>query len=225
MSFRVGTPNYGLPQTEGTDKRDWADTNQAFLLIDTAIKNAVDTSASAGSAAAAAQQTADGATTTAANAQTAAGNAQTLASSASELATLAKSTADTANSTATAAQTAAGNAQSAASAAQQTANNALPKSDVAFLQDTGTVVGTRYDGMSIKGYTIVTISFNNASATAGAVLMTLPAKLRPSTTSTIAAVLTSGGSTSAVFVTVSTNGNVTCPGALAGAFGSVTFIY
>ena len=95
MSFRVGTPNYGLPQTEGTDKRDWSDTNQAFLAIDTAIKNAVDTSASASSAAGTAQQTADGANTAAAHAQTDATTAQNLANSANELAILAKSKADT----------------------------------------------------------------------------------------------------------------------------------
>ncbi len=96
MSYRVGTPNYGLPQTEGTDKRDWSDTNQPFLLIDTAIKGAVDTSASASAAAATAQQTADGANTAAAHAQTDATTAQTLATSASELATTAKNRADAA---------------------------------------------------------------------------------------------------------------------------------
>ena len=96
MSFRVGTPNYGLPQTEGTDKRDWSDTNQPFLAIDTAIKTAVDTSASASSAASTAQQTADGANTAAAHAQTDATTAQTLATSASELATTAKNRADSA---------------------------------------------------------------------------------------------------------------------------------
>lgn len=94
MSYRVGTPNYNLPQTEGTDKRDWSDTNGAFLAIDTAIKNAVDTSASASSAAATAQTTADGATTAATHAQTDATTAQTLATSASELATTAKNRAD-----------------------------------------------------------------------------------------------------------------------------------
>lgn len=98
MSYRVGTPNYNLPQTEGTDKRDWSDTNGAFLAIDTAIKNAVDTSASASSAAATAQTTADGATTAAAHAQTDATTAQTLATSASELATTAKNRADAAYS-------------------------------------------------------------------------------------------------------------------------------
>lgn len=96
MSYRVGTPNYNLPQTEGTDKRDWSDTNQAFLTIDTAIKNAIDTSASASSAAATAQQTADGANTAATHAQTDATTAQTLATTASELAQTAKTRADSA---------------------------------------------------------------------------------------------------------------------------------
>lgn len=96
MSYRVGTPNYNLPQTEGTDKRDWSDTNQAFLEIDTAIKNAVDTSTSASSAAGTAQQTADSANTAASHAQTDATTAQTLATSASELATTAKNRADSA---------------------------------------------------------------------------------------------------------------------------------
>lgn len=103
MSYRVGTPNYGLPQTEGTDKRDWSDTNQPFLLIDTAIKNAVDTSATASAAAATAQTTADGANTAAAHAQTDATTAQTLATSAGELATTAKNRADAAYSLADAA--------------------------------------------------------------------------------------------------------------------------
>lgn len=94
MSYRVGTPNYNLPQTEGTDKRDWSDTNQAFLAIDTAIKGAVDTSASASAAASNAQTSADNAGIAAAHAQTDATTAQTLATSASEAATLAKSTAD-----------------------------------------------------------------------------------------------------------------------------------
>ena len=98
MSFRVGTPNYGLPQTEGTDKRDWSDTNQPFLLIDTAIKNAVDTSASASSAAATAQSTADSASTSASHAQTDASAALTLAQTASENATVAKNRADAAYS-------------------------------------------------------------------------------------------------------------------------------
>lgn len=34
MSFEFGTPNYGLPQTVPSDKRDWADTNIPFLRLD-----------------------------------------------------------------------------------------------------------------------------------------------------------------------------------------------
>lgn len=96
MSYRVGTPNYNLPLTEGTDKRDWADTNQAFQAVDTALKAATDNAASASSAASTAQQTADNAASSAAAAQTAAGNAQTAASTAGELAQAAKSRADSA---------------------------------------------------------------------------------------------------------------------------------
>lgn len=96
MSYRVGTPNYNLPQTEGSDKRDWTDTNQAFLVVDTALKTASDNASSAGSAASAAQNSADAAMTAATNAQTAAGNAQTAASTAGELAQTAKNRADSA---------------------------------------------------------------------------------------------------------------------------------
>lgn len=34
MSYRVGTPHFNLPQTENADKRDWFDTNEAFLEVD-----------------------------------------------------------------------------------------------------------------------------------------------------------------------------------------------
>lgn len=143
MSFRVGTPNYGLPQTEGTDKRDWSDTNQPFLLIDTAIKNAVDTSATASSAAATAQTTADSATTAAAHAQTDATTAQTLATSASELAQLAKSTADTAQGAANTAQGAANTAQVAANTAQGTADaNTAKLAGVTKTFTLSSIVGT-----------------------------------------------------------------------------------
>lgn len=43
MSFQVGTPNYGLPQTGPRDKRDWSDTNEPFLRVDTDLKYAMDT--------------------------------------------------------------------------------------------------------------------------------------------------------------------------------------
>lgn len=34
MAFEFGTPNYNLPQTVPSDKRDWADTNIPFLNLD-----------------------------------------------------------------------------------------------------------------------------------------------------------------------------------------------
>lgn len=43
MSYANGTTHYNLPQTVGTDKRDWTDTNQAFADIDSAIHTAVET--------------------------------------------------------------------------------------------------------------------------------------------------------------------------------------
>lgn len=50
MSYATGTTHYNLPQTVGTDKRDWADTNQAFNDIDAAIYSAVSDVAAAGTA-------------------------------------------------------------------------------------------------------------------------------------------------------------------------------
>ena len=40
MSYQTGTTHYNLPQTTGTDKRDWADTNQAFADVDAALYGA-----------------------------------------------------------------------------------------------------------------------------------------------------------------------------------------
>lgn len=40
MSYANGTTHYNLPQTVGTDKRDWADTNQAFADVDAALYSA-----------------------------------------------------------------------------------------------------------------------------------------------------------------------------------------
>ena len=45
MSYRIGTPNYNLPQTEGTDKRDWFDTNESFANVDADLHSAVETGA------------------------------------------------------------------------------------------------------------------------------------------------------------------------------------
>lgn len=43
MSYQNGTTHYNLPQTVGTDKRDWFDTNEAFADLDTAVYGAVQT--------------------------------------------------------------------------------------------------------------------------------------------------------------------------------------
>ena len=42
MAYVNGTTHYNLPQTVGTDKRDWADTNQAFADLDAAVYGAVE---------------------------------------------------------------------------------------------------------------------------------------------------------------------------------------
>lgn len=47
MSYTNGTTHYNLPQTVGTDKRDWSDTNQAFQDIDAALYQAVQDTAQA----------------------------------------------------------------------------------------------------------------------------------------------------------------------------------
>lgn len=47
MSYANGTTHYNLPQTVGTDKRDWADPNKAFADIDAAIYGAVQDTAQA----------------------------------------------------------------------------------------------------------------------------------------------------------------------------------
>ena len=50
MSYANGTTHYNLPQTVGTDKRDWFDTNQAFSDIDAAIYGAVQSASQSASA-------------------------------------------------------------------------------------------------------------------------------------------------------------------------------
>ena len=47
MSYQNGTTHYNLPQTVGSDKRDWFDTNEAFREIDEAIHTAVTDSSTA----------------------------------------------------------------------------------------------------------------------------------------------------------------------------------
>lgn len=47
MSYEHGTPHYNLPQTQGSDTRDWFDTNEAFATIDGAIYSAGQTAETA----------------------------------------------------------------------------------------------------------------------------------------------------------------------------------
>lgn len=49
MAYTNGTLHYNLPQTVGTDVRDWSDTNQAFEDVDTALFGAVSDVATASS--------------------------------------------------------------------------------------------------------------------------------------------------------------------------------
>lgn len=46
MSYQSGTPFLNLPQTVGSDHRDWFDTNEAFLNLDTKMKTLWDGSSS-----------------------------------------------------------------------------------------------------------------------------------------------------------------------------------
>lgn len=47
MSYTNGTTHYNLPQTTGSDKRDWTDANQAFADVDAALYGAVQDTAQA----------------------------------------------------------------------------------------------------------------------------------------------------------------------------------
>lgn len=47
MSYTNGTTHYNLPLTSGSDKRDWADTNQSFSNVDAALYGAVQDTAQA----------------------------------------------------------------------------------------------------------------------------------------------------------------------------------
>ena len=42
MSYAKGTTHYNLPLTEGSDKRDWFDTNEPYTQIDAALHTAVE---------------------------------------------------------------------------------------------------------------------------------------------------------------------------------------
>lgn len=124
MSYANGTPNYNLPQTVGSDKRDWSDTNPAFLALDVAVKSASDNATQADGKADNAQTTADSAVASAASAVTTANAANATAQTAAETAQLAQNAATAAQQTATQAASDAQSAQTTANSAQQTASNA-----------------------------------------------------------------------------------------------------
>lgn len=42
MAYAKGTTHYNLPLTEGSDKRDWFDTNEPFNAVDSALHSAVE---------------------------------------------------------------------------------------------------------------------------------------------------------------------------------------
>lgn len=71
MSYANGTTHYNLPQTVGTDKRDWFDTNAAFAALDAALYAAATGQASDAEAITALQQTVSGQATDIAALQTA----------------------------------------------------------------------------------------------------------------------------------------------------------
>lgn len=125
MSYSNGTTHFNLPLTQGSDKRDWSDTNQAFEDLDAAVYQASGDATGALSAAQSAQTTANSAATDAASAVTTANSASSAAATASETASLARteaqsavSTANSASSTAQSAATQASNADTVALAAQ-----------------------------------------------------------------------------------------------------------
>ena len=184
MSYAIGTPNFNLPQTQGGDKRDWADTNQAFADLDAAVKTAGDDSTLALSAAQTAQTTADGAVTTAQGAVTTANGASATAQTANETAQLANNAAQAAQSTADGAVTTANGAVTTANAAQTTASNADTvalraegKADAANgnigtmsnlnTQDKTSLVAAINEVLSQIGGSNMTLDFNNVEKLLG----------------------------------------------------------
>lgn len=74
MSYLNGTPFLNLPQTVGTDKRDWFDTNEAFLDLDAKLKSAYEGSIDTASALAALTEVVSGISSDVSDLQTTVGN-------------------------------------------------------------------------------------------------------------------------------------------------------
>lgn len=163
MSYSNGTTHYNLPLTQGSDKRDWSDTNQAFEDIDAAVYQASSDATGALSAAQSAQTTANSAATDASSAVTTANTASASAASAAETAALARTEAQSAQSTAssasTTAQSAATQASNADTVALQAQSNIGTMSSLNTQDKTSLVAAINEvlsqigDGMPILNYT------------------------------------------------------------------------
>ena len=88
MSYANGTPFINLPQTVGTDKRDWADTNEAFLDLDAKLKSAYEGSINTADALAALAEVVSGLSTDVSGLVTTVGNHTTSIQTINEALTL-----------------------------------------------------------------------------------------------------------------------------------------
>lgn len=88
MSYANGTPFLNLPQTVGTDKRDWFDTNEAFLDLDAKVKAAYEGEIDTAAALAALSETVSGLSTTVSGLNTTVGQHTTSIATINEALTL-----------------------------------------------------------------------------------------------------------------------------------------
>ena len=101
MSYQNGTPFLNLPQTVGTDKRDWFDTNEAFLDLDGKVKSAYEGSIDTASALAALTEVVSGISSDVSDLQTTVGNHTTSIGTINEALLLINSALTTLNGTVT----------------------------------------------------------------------------------------------------------------------------
>lgn len=101
MSYANGTPFVNLPQTVGTDKRDWFDTNEAFLDLDAKVKAAYEGAIDTASALAALTEVVSGISSDVSDLQTTVGNHTTSIGTINEALTLINSALTSLNTTVT----------------------------------------------------------------------------------------------------------------------------
>ena len=92
MSYANGTSFLNLPQTVGTDKRDWFDTNEAFLDLDAKVKAAYEGGIDTAAALAALSETVSGLSTTVSDLNTTVGQHTTSITTITEALTLINTT-------------------------------------------------------------------------------------------------------------------------------------